>query len=142
MTVQMLDHIGVIVRNMESTLRQYEQILGLRPTHTETYGDGLIDIAFLPVGPDSAFGRTKIELLQPLRPGSTAWDFLHQHGEGVEHLAFLVDDIDEELDRLAHLGIPMHDHSARPGAGGMLIAFLEPHALSGVLGELVMPVRQ
>ena len=56
-------------------------------------------------------------------------------------LAFLVGDVNSELDRLAHLSVPMRDHVARPGAGGMQIAFLEPHALSGVLGELVMPLR-
>jgi len=142
MSVQFLDHIGVVVRDMASTLRQYEQALGLRPMHTEIYGDGLLEIAFLPVGPESAFGQTKIELLQPLRPGSSAWDFQHQYGEGVEHLAFLVGDVDEELDRLAHLSVPLRDRVSRPGAGGMQIAFLEPRALSGVLGELVMPLRK
>ena len=142
MSVQLLDHIGVVVRDMTYTLRQYQQVLGLAATHTENYGDGLLEIAFLPVGPESAFGRTKIELLQPLRPGSSAWNFLHDYGEGVEHLAFLVGDVNGELDRLAHLGVPMRDHVARPGAGGMQIAFLEPHALSGVLGELVMPFQQ
>ena len=141
MTVQLLDHIGIVVRDIEFTLRQYETILGLKPTHIETYGDRLLDIAFLPVGPESEFGWTKLELLQPLRPGTSAWEFLHQHGEGIEHLAFLVGNVDSELDRLAHLGIPMGDQLSRPGAGGMQIAFLNPRALSGVLGELVSPFQ-
>ena len=140
MTVQSLDHIGIVVQDMEFTLRQYETLLGLKPTHIETYGAGLLDIAFLPVGPESVFGRTKLELLQPLRPGTSAWEFLHQHGQGVEHLAFLVGNVDRELDRLAHLSIPMGDQASRPGAGGMQIAFLNPQALSGVLGELVSPL--
>ncbi len=142
MSARLLDHIGVVVRDMEFTLRQYETILGLKPTHFETYGDGLLNIAFLPVGPQSEFGWTKIELLQPLREGSSAWEFLHTHGEGVEHLAFLVGDVDHELDRLAHLGIPLRDTVSRPGAGGMQIAFLHPQALSGVLGEFVTPLRR
>lgn len=140
MTIQLLDHIGIVVRDMEFTLQQYETVLGLKPTHTETYGDGLLNIAFLPVGLKCEYGWTKIELLQPLHPGTSAWDFLHQHGEGVEHLAFLVGDVNRELDRLAHLGIPLEDHVSRPGAGGMQIAFLNPLALSGVLGELVAPL--
>jgi methylmalonyl-CoA/ethylmalonyl-CoA epimerase len=140
MSIQLLDHIGIVVRDMEFTLRQYETVLGLKPTHSESYGDGLIDIAFIPVGPKSAYGWTKIELLQPLRPGSSAWDFLHQYGEGVEHLAFLVENVDSELDRLAHLSIPMRDQVSRPGAGGMQIAFLNPRALSGVLAEFVTPL--
>ena len=142
MAAQLLDHIGIVVRNMEYTLRQYETVLGLKPTHIETYGEQLLDIAFLPVGPKTDFGWTKLELLQPLRSGTSAWDFLQRYGEGVEHLAFLVGDVNRELDRLAHLGIPTRDSLARPGAGGMQIAFLEPQALSGVLGELVCPLRK
>ena len=85
MTIQLLDHIGIVVWDMQFTLRQYETVLGLKPTHIETYGDGLLDIAFLPVGSGSEFGWTKLELLQPLRPGTSAWEFLHQHGQGVAH---------------------------------------------------------
>ena len=140
MSIQLLDHIGIVVRDMEFTLHQYETVLGLKPTHSETYGNGLLEIAFIPVGPKSDYGWTKIELLQPLRSGSSAWDFLHQHGEGVEHLAFLVGDVDSELDRLTHLNIPMGDQVSRPGAGGMQIAFLNPRALSGVLAEFVSPL--
>jgi methylmalonyl-CoA/ethylmalonyl-CoA epimerase len=140
MSIQLLDHIGIVVRDMEFTLHQYKTVLGLKPTHSETYGNGLLEIAFIPVGPKSDYGWTKIELLQPLRSGSSAWDFLHQHGEGVEHLAFLVEDVDSELDHLAHLNIPMGDQVSRPGAGGMQIAFLNPHALSGVLAEFVSPL--
>ena len=115
MSIQLLDHIGIVVRDMEFTLHQYKTVLGLKPTHSETYGNGLLEIAFIPVGTKSAYGWTKIELLQPRRPGSSAWDFLHQYGEGVEHLAFLVEDVDSELDRLAHLNIPMGDQVSRPG---------------------------
>ncbi|QBD77627.1 VOC family protein [Ktedonosporobacter rubrisoli] len=142
MSVRLLDHIGIVVHNLEPTLREYELTLGLKPSHIETYGDGLLKIAFLPIGPVHAVGSTKLELLQPLRPGTSAWNFLQQHGQGVEHLAFLVDDVDHELDRLAHLGIPMGDQSSRPGAGGMQIAFLNPQALSGMLAELVTPISQ
>ena len=142
MSIQLLDHIGIVVRDMEFTLCQYETVLGLKPVHSETYGDGLLNIAFIPVGPKSDYGWTKIELLQPLRPGSSAWDFLQQYGEGVEHLAFLVENVDAELDRLAHLSIPMRDQVSRPGAGGMQIAFLNPRALSGVLAEFVMPLSK
>jgi methylmalonyl-CoA/ethylmalonyl-CoA epimerase len=137
--VRLLDHVGIVVRDLDATAARYQAVLGLELDAVEDYGAGLLRIGFLEVGDAGPFGAVKLELLEPGRPGSSAWDFLTRHGEGIEHLAFFVDDVDQELERLAASGVPLIDRCARAGAGGMRIAFLEPAALDGVLGELVAP---
>lgn len=137
MAVRGLDHIGIIVRDLSRAIAQYQEILGLPVTRIEDYGNGLLTIAFLPLDGLGRPGIPKIELLQPLRPGSSAWRFLQEKGEGIEHAAFLVDDLNGQLRRLTELGIPLWDQVARPGADGTRIAFIDPAGASGCLLELV-----
>jgi methylmalonyl-CoA/ethylmalonyl-CoA epimerase len=139
--VELLDHVGIVVRRIEEAAARYEQVLGLRMDHIEDYGHGLLRIGFIPVGEAGPLGAVKLELLEPTRPGSAAWDFLTRHGEGVEHLAFWTRDLDGALAALDRAGVPLRDRCGRVGAGGMRIAFLEPEALGGVLGELVTPLE-
>ena len=140
--VQQLDHVGIVVRSLDRSCARYQKVLGLQVDHVEEYGAGLLRIAFLPVNGGDAGHTPKLELLEPLRPGSSAWDFLEAHGEGVEHLAFLVDGLDRALDSLADRHVPLRDRCSRAGAGGMRIAFLDPTALDGVLAELVSPIAR
>lgn len=137
MAAKALDHIGVVVRDCEATANRIAEILRLTVEHTEDYGAGLITIAFIPVGAGPQ--GPKIELLQPNRSGSSAWEFLHRYGEGIEHIAFLVDDVTVELARL-RATVPLRDQKARPGAGGMEIGFLDPLAITGMYVELVSPI--
>jgi methylmalonyl-CoA/ethylmalonyl-CoA epimerase len=134
MAVVGLDHVGVVVADLEEAVARYRAVLGLRATAVETYGEGLLRIAFLPCGDQ---GPTAIELLQPLRPGSSAWEFLRRRGEGIEHVALAVDDLEEELTRLAASGAGMVDRCPRPGARNTRIAFLDPAAVPGLWAELV-----
>lgn len=137
MAVKMLDHIGMVVHDIAATAVQLESALGLSIDHMEDFQEGLITIAFIPVG--QGLAGPKIELLEPHRLGSTAWDFLESVGDGIEHVAFLVDDVNIELVRLQGK-VPIRDQKARPGAGNMEIAFLEQAAISGLLAELVSPM--
>jgi methylmalonyl-CoA/ethylmalonyl-CoA epimerase len=131
LSVQCIDHIGIIVRNLDDSIQKYQNILGVTLDRVEDYGNGLLRIAFLPVG-----GVT-IELIEPCRAGSTAWDYLNCHGEGIEHIAFRVRDLVSEWARLIAENIPHIDDKPRPGAGGTQICFLHRDALGGVLSEFV-----
>jgi methylmalonyl-CoA/ethylmalonyl-CoA epimerase len=129
--VTKLNHIGIIVSDLEAAILKYQEVLGVKLDRIEDYGAGLLRIAFFPLG------EILLELIQPLRPGSTAWDFLQEHGEGIEHLAFQVDDIAAECSRLIRENIPVADWAPRAGAGKTQICFLKREALCGVLGEFV-----
>lgn len=137
MPAKMLDHIGMVVADIKATAERIEKALGLTVEAEEDYGEELISIAFIPIG--QGLDGPKIELLEPHRPGSSAWDFLQAHGDGLEHVAFLVDDVDEELDQLKD-SVPLTDKAGRPGAGNKTIAFLSGEAIPGLLTELVSPV--
>lgn len=137
MPVTMLDHIGMVVGDLKATARRIALALGLEIAAEEDYGDGLISIAFIPIG--QGLNGPKIELLEPHRAGSSAWTFLTTHGDGIEHVAFLVDDVDQELGQI-RATVPLTDYSARPGAGNMMIAFLDNAAIPGMLSELVSRV--
>lgn len=137
MPVKKLDHIGIIVSDLDRAIETYEDVLGLQVERIENYGDGLLSIAFLPLG------EVQIELIQPLKPGSTAWDFLQEKGEGIEHLAFFVEDLQTEWKRIIERDVPVTDTEPRPGAGNTRICFLKHEALCGVLGEFVtFPLRK
>lgn len=132
-----LDHIGIIVRDLNRAIDQYQAVLGLSVRCIEDYGNGLLTIAFLPIPTNGLENSPQIELLQPRRPHCSAWQFLEDKGEGIEHLAFRTDSIDNDLIEMSLKGIPLWDQRARPGAGGTRIAFIDPAGLSGCLVELV-----
>jgi methylmalonyl-CoA/ethylmalonyl-CoA epimerase len=134
MAAKLLDHIGMVVDSIEATAERIESVLGFHVEAYEDYDEGLITIAFIPLG--QGLSGPKIELLEPHRPGCSAWDYLKAHGNGVEHLAFLVDDVDRELSQLRQ-SVSVLDATGRPGAGHMTIAFLHPDAIPGIWVELV-----
>lgn len=135
MAVKNLHHVGIIVSNLEESIEKYENVLGIELDRIEDYGEGLLKIAFLPVG------EILIELIEPLKPGSDAWDFLQNNGEGIEHLAFQVGDLEQEWSRIIEQKIPIIDEVPRDGAGNTEICFLNRKALNGVLVEFVTPKK-
>ena len=137
--IEGVDHIGIVVRDIEEATARYALLLGLKEESRESYGEGQMEIAFLVPMPGI---RPSIELLAPLRPGSSAWEFLQTRGEGIEHVAYRVTDVAFELGRIREtMPEALEDTCARPGAGGMEIAFLRLSALFGALTELVAPRR-
>lgn len=131
MAVKRLDHIGIIVSNLDDSIEKYENVLGIQLDRIEDYGDGLLKIAFLPIG------EVLLELIEPLKSGSDAWNYLQKNGEGIEHLAFRVEDLEQEWSRIIEQKIPVRDLVPRDGAGNTDICFLDRSALNGVLGEFV-----
>ncbi|MBI2305576.1 MAG: methylmalonyl-CoA epimerase [Chloroflexi bacterium] len=125
-----LDHVAVAVKDMASTLRFYQEVMGISPSHQAVLPQQGVKVAFLPVG-DSA-----IELLEPTDPQGAVARFLERRGEGLHHICFQVADIDAELRSLAQKGVELIDKEPRPGAEGR-VGFLHPRNASGVLIELV-----
>lgn len=125
-----IDHIGIAVKNLDEALAFYEDALGLEATGTEVVEEQKVKVAFLPLG------DSKIELLESTDPEGPVAKFIEARGEGVQHIAVRVEDIDQKLQDLENKGVRLIDKSPRYGAGGAKIAFLHPKSTSGVLLEL------
>ncbi len=130
MKVLKLDHVGIAVEKIDETLAIYEGLLGLPLHGTETVEEQKVRTAFLPVG------DTEVELLESTDPEGPIGKFIAAKGQGVQHLAFRVDDIEAALAELKAKGVRLIDEKPRYGAGGARIAFLHPKATNGVLIEL------
>lgn len=125
-----LDHIGIAVENLEQSVAFYRDVLGLELHGTETVEEQKVKVAFFPVG------DTEIELLESTDPDGPIAKFIAAKGQGVQHLAFRVKDIEATLADLKARGMRLIDEKPRYGAGGAKIAFLHPKATNGVLVEL------
>lgn len=124
-----IEHIGIAVKDMNAAIRYYEDILGLKCYKIEEVADQKVRTAFFQVG------QTKIELLEATAPDSPVAKFIEKKGEGIHHLAFAVQGIDEKLQEVAEKGIQLIDQKARRGAEGLDIGFLHPKSTLGVLTE-------
>jgi methylmalonyl-CoA epimerase len=123
----------VVVREMDSALRFWRDILGLAPGPVVPIPSDRVNIAFLSVG------DLKIELVEPTDDTTGVARFLAKKGEGVHHVCFEVPDISAVLTRFAIDGIELIDTTPRPGAEGP-VAFLHPKSSHGVLVELIEEV--
>ena len=128
--VHKVDHIGVAVSNLEEALKIYTDVLGLKLHGTEVVEEQKVRVAFMPVG------DTEIELLESTDAEGPIAKFIEKRGEGIQHIAFRVDDIEEALEQMRQQGVRLIDEKPRYGAGGARIAFLHPKATGGVLVEL------
>ncbi|RJP21338.1 MAG: methylmalonyl-CoA epimerase [Candidatus Abyssobacteria bacterium SURF_5] len=126
--IRKLDHIGIAVSNLEDALKLYRDMLGLNVEHVEDF-EGM-KIAFIPIG------DTEFELLQPTDPQGALAKFLEKRGEGIQHIAVQVDDVEKSLEELKAKGLQVIDQKPRPGAGGARIAFFHPKSTKGVLLEI------
>lgn len=125
-----VDHIGIAVNNLEETLKFYTEVLGLSCQGTEVVEEQKVRVAFLPVG------DTEVELLESTDPEGPIARFIEKNGEGVQHIAFRVDNIEEAIAHMQEKGMKMIDEKPRYGAGGAKIAFVHPKGTSRVLVEL------
>lgn len=125
-----VDHIGIAVKNLEETLGFYRDVLGLELQGTEVVEDQKVKVAFLPVG------DTEIELLESTSEDGPIAKFIEKNGEGIQHIAFRVDNIQEAIEYMQSKGMKMIDETARYGAGGAKIAFVHPKSSNRVLVEL------
>lgn len=128
--VKKVDHIGVAVKNLEETLKFYEQTLGLKAAGTEIVEEQKVKVAFLPIG------DTEIELLESTSEDGPIAKFIAKNGEGVQHVAYRVENIEAAIAEMQEKGIRMIDEKPRYGAGGAKIAFCHPKFTHGILTEL------
>ena len=128
-----VDHIAIIVRNIEQALVFYRDILGIMPGEIKEVPSEQVRIAFLPLGGPNG---SEIELIEPTSTDSSLSKFLEKRGEGLHHICLEVDDIDAALVEMQEKGTPVLDKQPRIAAEGRAI-FIHPRTANGVLLELV-----
>jgi methylmalonyl-CoA/ethylmalonyl-CoA epimerase len=128
--VTKIDHIGVAVKNLEESLKFYQETLGLELHGVEIVEEQKVKVAFLPIG------DTEIELLESTDVDGPIAKYIANKGEGVQHIAYRVDDIEKAIADMQSKGVRMIDEKPRYGAGGAKIAFCHPKSTNGVLVEL------
>ncbi|ACL05466.1 methylmalonyl-CoA epimerase [Desulfatibacillum aliphaticivorans] len=125
-----IDHLGIAVNDMDAARQVWESILGLSFEGKETVEAQKVTTGFLPVG------ESEVELLESTSPDGPVAKFIEKRGEGFQHVAFRVENIEEALAELKEKGVKLIDEKPRKGAGGAMIAFLHPKSTNGVLVEL------
>jgi len=130
MKLSHIEHIGIAVKDLQASVKFYEEVLGLECYAIEEVKDQKVKTAFF------MLGGTKIELLESTDPEGPIGKFIEKKGEGVHHLAFAVEGIENALATLKERGVQLVDQQPRKGAEGLDIAFLHPKSTGGVLTEL------
>ncbi len=133
MHVRGVHHVGMLVRDARATAERF-RALGLEVTAWEDYGPGLLRIGFIPLE------GTLLELIEPLTSEGFNADWLRDRGEGIQHIALQVDDVQAAIETLKARGIAVQDNVPRRGAGDTLIAFLTHDTIGGLLVELTQPL--
>jgi methylmalonyl-CoA epimerase len=128
-----IDHIAIVVRELEATLGFYTETLGFEQVYREIVGDQGVEAVGLRAG------GSFVELLRPLDEGSPIAAFRGDAATKLHHVAYRVADLEATLAELKAKGVRLIDEHARRGAHGNLIAFLHPKATDGVLIELCQP---
>jgi methylmalonyl-CoA epimerase len=130
MKVLCVDHIGVAARSVDESLKFYTEMLGLEVAGTEEVAEQKVRTAFLPVG------ESEIEILESTASDGPIAKYIEKSGEGIQHIALRVADIEAALEELKSKGVRLIDETPRLGAGGIKIAFVHPKATKGILLEL------
>ena len=130
MNISHIEHIGIAVNSLDEAIPYYEKTLGMKCYSIEEVADQKVKTAFFMVG------ETKIELLESTDPEGPIGKFLEKKGQGVHHIAFAVNDVNQSLSELDKKGVRLIDKTARKGAEGLNIGFLHPKSTLGVLTEI------
>ena len=129
MKLSHIEHIGIAVNNLNEAIPYFENILGLKCYAIEEVKDQKVKTAFFKVG------QTKLELLESTSAEGPIAKFIEKRGQGIHHLAFALEDIENALHEVEEKGIKLIDQQPRKGAEGLDIAFLHPKSTFGVLTE-------
>jgi methylmalonyl-CoA/ethylmalonyl-CoA epimerase len=129
MDITHIEHIGIAVKDLKESIPYFEKVLGLTCYAVEEVKDQKVKTAFFRVG------QTKIELLESTDPEGPIGKFLEKKGEGIHHLAFAVNQLEQALSETEAKGIQLIDKTPRKGAEGLHIGFLHPKSTFGVLTE-------
>jgi methylmalonyl-CoA epimerase len=127
--LEKIDHIGIAVRSIDQAKPFFEKVLGLLCEGEEVVESQKVKTAFF------AVGEVHIELLEPTSEDSPIAKFLENKGEGIHHIAYKTDDIENQLTQAKEGGCRLIHETPIPGAGGKQVAFLHPKSTYGVLME-------
>jgi methylmalonyl-CoA/ethylmalonyl-CoA epimerase len=130
-----LEHIGIAVKNLEKANLCYEKLLGIPPYKFEAIASEGVNTSFF------LAGDSKIELLEATHSLSPIARFIDKKGEGIHHIAFEVDDIFTEIQRLKNEGFEFINEEPKHGADNKLVCFLYPKLAHGVLIELCQTIK-
>ncbi len=128
--IKRINHVGVIVNNLDETLRVYDKIFGLKPSTVKSAMEGKARVAFVPVGDG------EIELIQPLDPKLPQSEFLQKRGQGIHHLSLSTDNIESEVERMRRHGVVFAAEEPKIGAHGVKIIFTKPETTDNITVEL------
>jgi methylmalonyl-CoA/ethylmalonyl-CoA epimerase len=127
-----VEHIGIAVKDLAISIPLFEKLLNSHCYKTELVEGEKVNTAFF------RSGETKIELLESIDPDGVISKFIEKKGEGLHHIAFAVDNIEAEMERLKNEGFVLLNDTPKPGADNKLICFLHPKTTNGMLVELCM----
>ncbi|MEJ2586475.1 MAG: methylmalonyl-CoA epimerase [Deltaproteobacteria bacterium] len=130
MKVKHIDHIGIAVKEIAQAGKFYSDVLGLKVEGLENVADQKVRVAFIPIT------DSEVELLESTESDGPIAKYIASRGEGIQHIAFRVSDINAALDELKEKGVRLIDETPRHGAGGAKIAFIHPKETNGVLVEI------
>jgi methylmalonyl-CoA/ethylmalonyl-CoA epimerase len=130
-----IEHIGIAVKNLTNSIDIYQKLLNTDCYKTELVASEAVNTAFFKTG------ENKIELLAATSPDSTIAKFLEKKGEGIHHIAFAVDDILEEMERLRNEGFVLLNDQPKKGADNKMICFVHPKETNGVLIEICQEIK-
>ena len=132
-----IDHVGIAVPDLDAAMAFYRDSYGMRVLHEEVNEEQGIREAMLAVGD----GETRVQLIAPLNDESTIAKFLDRNGQGIQQLAFRVEDVENVADVLRERGLRLLYDAPRRGTSGSRVNFIHPKDAGGVLVELVEPAR-
>ena len=130
-----IEHIGIAVKNLAEANQLYSTLLNTKPYKEEAVESEGVTTSFFEVG------ESKIELLAATREDSAIEKYIEKRGEGIHHIAFYVDNIEDEIERLQQEGFKLLNDQPKRGADQKKIAFLHPKSAQGVLVELCEDVN-
>ncbi|NCP46000.1 MAG: methylmalonyl-CoA epimerase [Flavobacteriales bacterium CG18_big_fil_WC_8_21_14_2_50_32_9] len=130
-----IEHIGIAVKNLSEAVEIYSKLFNQPSYKTEVVESESVTTSFFQIG------ENKIELLEATKPTSAIAKFIENKGEGIHHIAFDVDDIVKELERLKKEGFIILNEQPKKGADNKLVCFVHPKSANGVLIELCQEIK-
>jgi len=131
-----IEHIGIAVKDLKNSNLLFEKLFGKAPYKEEEVVSEGVKTSFFMNGPN------KIELLEATNPESPIAKFIEKKGEGIHHIAFDVENIDDEVERLKKEGFVLINEKPKKGADNKLVVFLHPKSTNGVLIELCQEIKE
>lgn len=130
-----IEHLGIAVKDLESANKVYSKIFQQDPYKTETVESESVSTSFFKIG------ESKIELLESTDENSAIGRFIARKGEGIHHIAFEVEDIYAEMERMQSEGFVVLNEQPKKGADNKLVCFVHPKSANGVLIELCQEIK-